>query len=68
MAVFKMRIAPADDEGYYLTNWRRDSTRITVKAETEQEAINKAKKIKGKCRYGWHWSIIVDEIGVEENE
>lgn len=61
MPVFKMRIVEADDTGYYYTNWS-NAVPITIKAPTEKEALAKAFKIKGECRSGWHWVVIVDEI------
>lgn len=46
MATYKLLAAGRDSSGYYYTRWDR-ATPITVKAETEAEALEKAKKALG---------------------
>ncbi len=61
MSTFVMRAAQADIEGYYYTRWDT-ATPIEVKAETKQEAIDKAVKILGPPRSGRYWTFEIDKI------
>lgn len=47
MFEFDLRMAVADGEGYYVTRWDRAKP-ITVRANTEKEAANKAAGVLGK--------------------
>lgn len=51
---FDLLLAQADREGYYYTRWDQ-ATRITVRAATQQEAINAAAAALGAPRRGRYW-------------
>lgn len=44
MTTYKLLAAGRDSTGYYYTRWDR-ATPISVKAETEAEALEKAKRL-----------------------
>lgn len=65
MATYKLLAAGRDSTGYYYTRWDR-ATPISVKAETESEAFEKAKKALGTPRgVSDSWVFIVKEIVID---
>ncbi|GAA1048258.1 hypothetical protein [Arthrobacter russicus] len=58
---FSMRAIPKDPSGYYYPRWDK-AQKLTVKADTKQEAINKADRMLGPNARRWPWSFIVDQI------
>ena len=51
---FDLVLAQADREGYYYTRWDL-ATPITVRAATQQQAINDAATALGQPRRGRYW-------------
>lgn len=65
MATYKLLAAGRDSTGYYYTRWDR-ATPISVKAETESEAFEKAKKALGTPRgVSDSWTFRVKEIVID---
>lgn len=58
---FVMKAAQRDLSGYAYTRWDQ-ATPITVRAETKQEAINKAGKVMGDARSGYDWVFSIEDI------
>jgi hypothetical protein len=42
-----------------MTRWDRAQS-VTVRAETKQEAINKAAAMLGDAQCGWYWTFALD--------
>lgn len=58
---FDLLLAEADREGYYHTRWDL-GTRVTVRSETKQDAINKAAAALGAPRPGRYWAAKVKSV------
>ena len=58
---FRLRRIERDSTGYYYPRWDR-ATPMTVEASTQDEAIDKARALSPKLKYGWHWEFAVDSI------
>ena len=58
---FDLRIAAADREGYYITRWDL-AQKITVRAETKDEAFKKAWVVMGEAPPGRYWTGKCDSI------
>lgn len=58
---FDLLMAQADSEGYYYTDWSK-ATPITVRAATQQAAINKAAAALGDPRRGRYWTARVKQV------
>lgn len=58
---FEMRAVPKDPTGYYLPKWDKAS-KISVIAETKEEAISIASVMLGKSPRGWPWVFIFDRM------
>jgi len=65
MATYKLLATGRDSTGYYYTRWDR-AIPISVKAETEAEALEKAKKALGTPPgVSDSWTFRVKEIVVD---
>lgn len=58
---FDLRLAQADREGYYHTRWDQ-AIPITVRAATQQQAINDAAAALGEPRRGRYWVARVKKV------
>ena len=59
---FDLRLTEADPSGYYYPRWDQ-AQKITVTADTLNEAIKKATIVMGKTRnHGWKWRAVCDSI------
>lgn len=58
---FDLRLTARDPSGYYYPRWDL-AEKITVRAATKQEAVNKAAKALGKASRGWPWTAVCDNI------
>lgn len=58
---YDLRLTAQDPSGYYYPRWDL-AEKITVRAATKQEAVNKAAKALGKARRGWPWTAVCDNI------
>lgn len=58
---FDLRLAQADREGYYYTRWDQ-STHITVRAATKQQAVDDAVAVLGEPRQGRYWVARVSKV------
>lgn len=65
MFKFDIRATEKDPSGYYHPRWDL-AERLTINAETREEAITKAKALLGEKgeRRGWPWAVSV--YGAEE--
>ena len=63
MFEFEMRATEKDPSGYYFPRWDL-SEKLIVKANTKQEALEKAEALLGETtrRRGWAWAIKVDSV------
>ena len=68
---FDLRLLERDSTNYYYPRWDLAQA-ITVRASSQQDAINKAAKVLGgPSRRGWVWTAKVDairEVTPEEGE
>ena len=65
MATYKLRAIRKDSSGYYYNRWDR-ATSLAVKAESESEAFEKARKHLGRPGgVSDSWAIRVEEIIVD---
>ena len=62
---FDLLMAHADREGYYYTRWDL-ATPITVRAATQQQAINDAAAALGQPRRGRYWVARVKKVVAAE--
>ena len=62
---FDLVLAQADREGYYYTRWDL-ATPITVRAATQQQAINDAAAALGQPRRGRYWVARVKKVVAAE--
>ena len=62
---FDLLMAQADREGYYYTRWDL-ATPITVRAATQQQAINDAAAALGEPRRGRYWVARVKKVVAAE--
>ena len=62
---FDLLMAQADREGYYFTRWDL-ATPITVRAATQQQAINDAAAALGQPRRGRYWVARVKKVVAAE--
>ena len=62
---FDLLMAQADREGYYYTRWDL-ATPITVRAATQQQAINDAAAALGQPRRGRYWVARVKKVVAAE--
>ena len=62
---FDLVLAQADREGYYYTRWDL-ATPITVRAATQQQAINDAAAALGEPRRGRYWVARVKKVTAAE--
>ena len=62
---FDLLLAQADREGYYYTRWDQ-ATPITVRAATQQQAINDAAAALGAPRRGRYWVARVKKVAAAE--
>lgn len=60
-AVFHLRAAQADREGYYHTRWDL-ATPVEVEADTKGLALTAAEAILGPPTRGHYWAYKVDKI------
>lgn len=59
---FDLRLTEADPSGYYYPRWDQ-AQKITVTANTLDEAMKKAYVVMGKTpRQGWDWEGVCDRI------
>lgn len=58
---FDLRLAQADREGYYYTRWDL-ATPVTIRAATQQEAVDNAARALGEPRRGRYWVAQVDKV------
>lgn len=58
---FDVRVAAADLEGYYWTNWG-EATPMTVVAKTKQDAVNTACDLMGAPPRGRYWAVKTDKV------
>ena len=62
---FDLLMAQADRKGYYYTRWDL-ATPITVRAATQQQAINDAAAALGQPRRGRYWVARVKKVVAAE--
>ena len=58
---FDVRVAKADREGYYYTDWSK-AQRMTVIATDKQGAVNEACRIMGDPPSGRYWLVKTDKV------
>ena len=63
MFTFNIRAVEKDPSGYYFPRWDL-AEKLTIKAETKDEAFGKVKAVLGETgnRHDWPWAITVDDI------
>ena len=57
---FSCRVVEGDKTGYYFPRWDR-AQKVSVIAESQNEAMKKIGRMMGELKQGWIWLIHIDQ-------